>query len=138
MERLLITTILLIVGALAYQSYRRTQLQRAAKNAVHDPLLAGLQLTIPTVVYFTTPHCIPCRLTQQPALEHLQSELQGNLQVIRIDATQDPQTANRWGVMTAPTTFILDQTGAPRAVNHGAASALKLKQQINTVHAISA
>ena len=47
-----------------------------------------------------------------------------------IDATQSPKTAERWGVMSAPTTFVLDNTFQPKHINHGVADVNKLKRQL--------
>jgi hypothetical protein len=38
--------------------------------------------------------------------------------------------ADYWGVLSAPTTFIIDARGQPRAVNHGLASMEKLLRQL--------
>ncbi|HLE53485.1 MAG TPA: hypothetical protein VI755_15570, partial [Anaerolineales bacterium] len=41
--------------------------------------------------------------------------------------------ADYWGVLSVPTTFIIDRRGRPRRVNHGVASAEKLFKQIEDV-----
>lgn len=51
-------------------------------------------------------------------------------EVLQFDATQVPDAADRWGVMSAPTTFVLNAVGEPQAVNHGVADERKLLQQI--------
>jgi hypothetical protein len=50
--------------------------------------------------------------------------------IIEVDAAEQPDDAKRWGVFTAPTTFVLNGQGAPHTVNHGVADARKLAQQI--------
>jgi thiol-disulfide isomerase/thioredoxin len=132
-ERLVIALILFVVGVGAYRLFSRRHVQRAAANAASDPILQGLKTGIPAIVYFTTPTCIPCRTQQRPALARLQAELGDSVQVVTIDATEDPETASRWGVFSAPTTFVLDGSGQPRAVNHGVADTNTLKRQIGTV-----
>jgi len=127
-ERLLIALLLMAAGILIYQFYTRQQLKRVRQAIPIDPLLQNLDAAKPTIVYFTTPGCIPCRVQQQPALEQLQREIA--VQVVKVDATQDPDAADRWGVMSAPTTFVLDRNGQPIEVNHGVADANKLKRQI--------
>lgn len=133
LERILIATALLITGFVVYQLLHKQQIRRLAAQAITDPLLAGLRPGIPTIVYFTTPGCVPCQTQQQPALSKLQTDLGENVQVVKIDATQQPDDADRWGVMSAPTTFVLDETGTPRSVNHGVADADKLKKQLMAV-----
>ncbi len=132
-ERALFASVLLIIGGLGYVRYRRNLLRRIEQQIDHDPILIGLKNGIPTIVYFTTPTCVPCRTQQQPALVQLQDELGENVQIVKIDATEDPDTADRWGVFSAPTTFILDSSGVPRRVNHGVVDSNRLKQQIFSV-----
>lgn len=52
------------------------------------------------------------------------------LQVIEIDDSQQPEVASQWGVMSAPTTFIIDGKGEPRHANHGGAPFEKLLKQL--------
>jgi len=134
-ERIAVALILLMAGLAAYHLFTRRQLRRAASSAVTDPILSELRQGVPAIVYFTTPTCIPCRTQQQPALARLQNELGDQIQIIKIDATEHPDAASRWGVFSAPTTFILDPRGQPREVNHGVADTQKLKRQIQAVSA---
>lgn len=129
-ERLLLAIALLAVGLVAYRLMIQTQLKRVAAQVPIDPILDGLRPGIPTIVYFTTPGCIPCQTQQQPALNRLEHELGEWVQIVKIDATQDPDTADRWGVMTAPTTFVLNGDLQPHQVNHGVTDTETLKRQI--------
>lgn len=132
-ERLVIVIALLALGFLLYRLFVRFHVGRAAASAPSDPILNGLRQGVPAVVYFTTPNCIPCRTQQQPALSRLQADLGDAIQIVRIDAAEDPETAKRWGVFSAPTTFILDHRGQPRDVNHGVADFTKLRRQIDAL-----
>ncbi len=87
----------------------------------------------PVLLYFTTPTCAPCKTIQKPAIQKLQEQVGGKLQVIEIDAAARPEVASRWGVLTVPTTFIIGAHGHPRHVNHGVTSADKLLKQVNEV-----
>ena len=84
----------------------------------------------PAIVYFTTPTCAPCKTIQRPAIEKLKKSLGEKLQVFEVDASSNPQLAKDWGVLSVPTTFVIDPDGKPRYVNHGVASAEKLFQQL--------
>ncbi|MFZ4814864.1 MAG: thioredoxin family protein [Phototrophicaceae bacterium] len=129
-ERLLIAGILFGVGFAAYAWMRRQSLRQVAQITQRDSLLTDTRDGIPTVVYFTTPTCAPCQYAQKPALAKLKTELGEGIQVIQVDATEQPDVAERWQVQTVPTTFILDADGAPRQVNYGVADFDTLKRQI--------
>lgn len=87
----------------------------------------------PVIVYFTTPDCAPCKTVQRPALEKLRNMLGEKLHVVEIDATERPDLAKTWGVMSVPTTFLLDSRGEARFVNNGVTRAEKLMEQIQTL-----
>ena len=95
--------------------------------------LESIQPGVPAILYFTTPTCVPCRTVQRPALARLVEQHGDALQVIEIDASAQPELANYWGVLSVPTTFIIDSIGRPRRVNHGIASMEKLGRQIEEV-----
>jgi thiol-disulfide isomerase/thioredoxin len=87
----------------------------------------------PVIVYFTTPDCAPCKAIQRPALNKLSSLMGDKLEVVEIDATQRPDLAKQWGVMSVPTTFLLDARGQARYVNNGVARVEKLLEQLQTL-----
>lgn len=134
-ERLIIVGLLAIVSVIIYQLYTRRQLAQVAAQIHIDPILIGLKSGLPTIVYFTTPNCVPCKTQQQPVLQKLHNTQE--IQVVQIDATEYPEAANRWGVMTAPTTFILDGDLQPKSVNHGVTGELKLLKQVNAAMEIA-
>ena len=84
----------------------------------------------PVILYFTTPGCVPCKTIQKPALGQIQAILGEKLQVVEIDASLQPDMAQRWGVLSVPTTFVIDSRGQARHVNHGVARAEKLLKQL--------
>jgi thiol-disulfide isomerase/thioredoxin len=85
------------------------------------------------IVYFTTPDCAPCKTIQRPALNQLSIEMGDKLQVIEIDAIQQPELAKKWGVLSVPTTFLLDARGEARYVNNGVARVEKLMEQLQSL-----
>ena len=87
----------------------------------------------PVIVYFTTPDCAPCKTVQRPALEKLIGILGEKLHVVEIDATERPDLAKTWGVMSVPTTFLLNSRGEARYVNNGVTRVEKLMEQIQTL-----
>jgi thiol-disulfide isomerase/thioredoxin len=135
LERLLIVTLLLAVGVAAYGAFRAWHVRRAQAAAPTDPILREVKRGVPTIIYFTTPGCVPCRTQQQPALQRLQERLGEGIQIVRIDAAEQPEAAERWGVFTAPTTFIVDGQGQVKGVNHGVAGTDHLLRQLNLAQA---
>jgi thiol-disulfide isomerase/thioredoxin len=87
----------------------------------------------PTIVYFTTPDCAPCKTIQRPALDKVSNLFGDGLQVVEIDATERPDLAKTWGVMSVPTTFLLNSRGEARYVNNGVARVEKLMEQIQAL-----
>ncbi|NJL95712.1 MAG: thioredoxin family protein [Anaerolineae bacterium] len=128
LERLLILVGVCALGFFTYQGYTFWQKRRIGAQAATDPLLTGVDLSRPTIVFFTTPECVACRTVQVPAFEDLQQHI--NLQIIRVDAEADPQAASRWGVFSVPTTFVLDRQGHPSSINRGVAGEPLLRQQL--------
>jgi thioredoxin 1 len=130
LERVVFAAAVAVVLVMVYLWVKRRQLGRVAQQTSADPLLHGTPAGVPTIVYFTTPNCAPCRYQQKPALQQLKAELGDGVYIIEVDAAEQPDDAKRWGVFTAPTTFVLNGHGAPHTVNHGVADARKLAQQI--------
>lgn len=135
-ERLLFAIGLVALGFLAYHVLRRYHIRKMATTSSDDPILNDLKPGIPAIIYFTTPGCIPCITQQQPALKRLQTQLGDTVQVVQIDASENGEVASRWGVFSAPTTFVLDQQWQVRDVNYGVADTSKLIRQLDSLRAV--
>ena len=118
------------LGAFAYWSINQRLLVRASNNIF--TLFKKLP-NKPVLVYFTTPDCAPCKTVQRPAIDRISRVLGEKLEVVESDATERPDLAKTWGVMSVPTTFLLDASGEARYVNNGVARAEKLLEQIETL-----
>lgn len=118
---------IILFGMLLYRSMSFIILKRAAQQARKPGLIPPGK---PTILYFTKPDCTVCRTTQRPALARLQNLLGDQLQLIEINAYEKPELARDWGVLSVPTTFVLDNQGHPLHVNHGVTSTDKLLQQL--------
>lgn len=129
-ERLLVLVIFFALLLAAVVLYRRWQMRHVTALAPVDPVLVDWQPGVPTIVYFSSPQCAPCQLQQEPALRVLQAELGAGVRIVPVDALAQPEAARRWGVLTVPTTFVLDRRGRPQEVNYGVAGVEKLKQQL--------
>jgi len=121
---------MIALGVFGYWLINQRLLVRARSNVF--TLLTRLP-NKPVIVYFTTPDCAPCKTIQRPALNQLSSLLGDNLQVIEIDATEKPDLAKKWGVISVPTTFLLDARGEARYVNNGVTRVEKLMEQLQTL-----
>jgi thiol-disulfide isomerase/thioredoxin len=118
------------VAAFAYWLIHQRLLLRARNNVF---TLFSTPPDKPVLVYFTTPDCAPCKTVQRPAINRVSNLLGDGLEVVEIDATERPDLAKAWGVMSVPTTFVLDTRGEARYVNNGVARAEKLLEQIQTL-----
>ena len=118
------------LGTSAYWLVNQRLLVRARSNVF---TLFHVLPNKPVLVYFTTPDCAPCKTIQRPAINQVSHVLEEQLEVVEIDATERPDLAKAWGVMSVPTTFVLDTRGEARYVNNGVARAEKLLEQIQTL-----
>ena len=125
-----LAVVIIGLGATAYWLLSQWMLLRARSNVFS--LFSKLPEK-PVLVYFTTPDCVPCRTVQRPAIERVSNMLGKNLEVIEINAYDQPELAQTWGVMSVPTTFVLDTRGEARYVNNGVARAEKLLEQIRAL-----
>lgn len=128
--RFALTIAIIVVGIFGYWLINQRLLGRARSNVFS--LFSQLP-NKPVIVYFTTPDCAPCKTVQRPALSRVMQLLGDSLEVVEIDATQRPDLAKQWGVMSVPTTFLLDARGEARYVNNGVTRAEKLMEQIETL-----
>jgi len=121
---------IIVLGAGAYWLFNQRLLARAKANVL---TLFDAIPNKPVIVYFTTPDCAPCKTIQRPALDQVTYLLGDQLQVVEIDAVERPDLARQWGVMSVPTTFLLDARGEARYVNSGVARVEKLMEQLQTL-----
>lgn len=131
LERMLIV---LAVGSVALALYalwrhwqqQRLQTLRTVTEPIHlPPEVDGGK---PTVLYFTTAECAQCRLQQTPILTQLQAR--ADVAVHKFDALEQEALARVYGVMTVPTTVVLDAELRPVAINHGVTPLQKLQVQV--------
>jgi thiol-disulfide isomerase/thioredoxin len=131
--RLVIMFALIVFGVVAYMAATRWQTARIGRLPSGSAVLSGLNQGVPAVIYFWSEACGPCKTVQSPALKQLEAELgPESVQVVAINAVDQPTLASEWGVLSLPTTFIVDRTGQPRHVNHGVTRAEQLRKQIAT------
>jgi thioredoxin-like negative regulator of GroEL len=128
--RLLIAVGIAFIGLALYWAINTVTLARARARVTG---LERARRGVPVLLYFTTPTCAPCKTIQRPAIQRLQERIGERLEVVEIDAASQPEVASRWGVLSVPTTFIIDAQGNPRYVNHGVAPLDKLQRQLSEI-----
>jgi thioredoxin 1 len=126
-SRILIAVTIVGVGLITYTLVNRHSL---AKNNGRIFQFPSYKQGIPAILYFTTPTCVPCKTIQRPALKSLKDSLGERIQIIEVDASTNTKLASSWGVLSVPTTYIFDEKGRSRYVNHGVVMAEQLFQQL--------
>jgi thioredoxin-like negative regulator of GroEL len=85
-----------------------------------------------TLIAFSTPSCAACHQAQSPAIDLVRKQLgEEALRVIRVDAARQPRAARAFGILTVPSTVVVDAGGQRiLAVNQGFAPSTRLVQQL--------
>ncbi len=122
--------VLILFGFGVYFLYNRILSHRASNGLLEE--LGIHQLRTFLIVYFSSPTCVPCRTIQRPALEAVLEIMEGRVQVLEIDASKNPEIASRWGVLSAPTTYIVNPNSSIQHINHGVARIEKLLAQLHS------
>jgi thiol-disulfide isomerase/thioredoxin len=130
LERVAILMMIAVAALGLWRLWRYDQARRLLRVAkAGTPLVLAQRLPLgPTVLYFTGEHCAQCRLQQSPILTQLVETLPINLHTV--DAVQEEEVASFYGIMTVPSTILLDRTHSPKAINHGLVSLQQLRQQV--------
>ncbi|MGH2514200.1 MAG: TlpA family protein disulfide reductase [Ktedonobacterales bacterium] len=112
-------------------SRKRTALAAAPLAAARAGLGAGTTGAPVRILAFSSDDCTQCHRVQRPALRRVVDALgAATVEVVEIDGPSSPELTKRYGVLTVPTTVVLDAAGRARAVNYGFANAQKLLAQV--------
>lgn len=84
----------------------------------------------PLVIAFSTPSCAACHTAQKPALTRLEAQAGGTVRIVEVDAAAQPEVARRFGILTVPSTAVLDGEGRMLALNQGFATTERLAGQL--------
>ncbi len=130
-DRLLILILVFSITAIIGIVLRWWGKRRVATLQEEDlpaPLAGQVAAGEPSVLYFSTEACVQCRLQQTPVLERFAAET--GIVVHKVDALLEAELADFYGVMTVPTTVVLDGQRRPIAINYGLAQLTTLTQQV--------
>lgn len=133
-ERLILLGVGIALFLLAVRLWRihsARRLRALGQQATPPELAQLLDNRGPALLYFTAQHCVQCRLQQTPILQKLSAR--AVIPIHTVDAMETPDLARFFGVMTVPTTIILDVHHRPTAINHGVTSLQRLQEQATTV-----
>ena len=125
LERIVIATLVVAVGLLAYALLLRWQRQRVINHTGERAATSQSALLV-----FTSPTCAPCKLQQQPIIDRILVDWRDKIEVDVIDVTEQPGVAAQYGVWSLPTTIVLDANRSVIAINQGVALEGKLREQI--------
>ncbi|SRR6266508_2508035 len=123
---------LITLGVVVMRLYAR----RTASRLRHVPgetMLGHLGAQVdgrPTIVAFSTPSCAACHTAQAPAVAAVAAQVP--VRVVHIDAAHQPEVASAFGILTVPSTVVLDASGNVAVVNHGFAPTQQLVRQLQT------
>ena len=127
LARLLIIAVIVSASFILLKLLQQLTFQRRIRDGLGIP---AYQLGRPAILYFTSPSCAACEIIQGPSLSAIAKRYPNEVQIFTHDATVDTDLAQAWGVLTVPTTFLIDPHGRPRGVNHGPVGPEKLIEQL--------
>jgi len=130
LERILITGILFLLGTGGFVALRQWHV--GWLNRGETAVSAITSLATPTLLYFRSDTCAVCP-TQGRYVEEVVKGWNGRLAIQKIDTDTEPETAQRYGVMSLPTTILIDHNGSVQDINYGLTNARKLNKQVERV-----
>jgi hypothetical protein len=143
-DTLIRTGILILLGLITYllvwsgRQFVETQ-RRRALAAPPEPSLPGednpetssKHVSPIRILAFSSADCTQCHQFQAPALQKVIETYGEQVSVVEVDAPNQPELAQRYRVLTLPTTVLLDAAGRAHAVNYGFANSKKLLAQVS-------
>lgn len=132
-ERLLILVALVAAIGVGWVLLRLWQARRLHTLRDERPFADLVPAGSPAVVAFTLPSCVECRARQAPALERLRTRQGATVHIATLPADTHADLVDRLGILTVPTTAVLDAAGAVRFLNQGFADEARLAEQLAAV-----
>jgi thioredoxin 1 len=90
-----------------------------------------LKSTIPALVDFWAPWCMPCRMLA-PTIEKLAEENKGKLKVCKLNTDENQNIASQYGIQGIPTLIVFKE-GKEVGRTVGVMSKEKLQEKLNPI-----
>lgn len=129
---LILALALTAAGVCLWRCFLQRKLARLAESGAPQAVRDLVSDHAPAILYFTTAECAQCRFQQSPILDQLTHRVR--VAVYTIDAVAQQELASFYGVMTVPSTVVLNPQLQPVAVNHGLATPELLTRQLASVN----
>ncbi len=135
-ERLALVAAVAVVLVIGVIAARRLNARRFARLAQTGPDWQALGVEPDgrrTLIAFSTPSCAACHQAQAPAIDRVRQTLGADaFRVIKVDAARQPDVARAFGVLTVPSTVVINTHGNQVvALNQGFASTSQLEEQLS-------
>ncbi len=134
---LVLVSILLLLAVWSGRRFVEAQRRRALAAG---PLPSGggdtdihSSLSLVRILAFSSADCRQCHEMQIPALQRVLDARGSKVSVAEVDAPNSPDLAQRYRVLTLPSTVIMDAAGRAHAVNYGFANTQRLLDQVDEV-----
>ncbi len=134
---LVLASILLLLVVWSGRCFVEAQRRRALAatpltvDGVNTDAHAGLSLV--RILAFSSADCRQCHEMQIPALQRVLDARGSKVSVAEVDTPNSPDLAQRYRVLTLPSTVIMDAAGRAHAVNYGFANTQLLLDQVDEV-----
>ena len=130
LERLLILALVATAIISAWAFLRERQRRRLHSLVATRPFAGLVPFGRAAVVALTLPTCVECRTRQTPAIERLRTRLGASIHIVTLSAETHADLVTQLGVLTVPSTVVLDPAGTVCFLNQGFADETRLAQQV--------
>lgn len=86
----------------------------------------------PTLLYFTGEYCTVCKFQQAPIVETLAAKFNDAVTIKQVDVSIEPELADKYKVLTLPTTVVVNPQGQVAHINYGLTDLTRLETQLAT------